>query len=303
MRTELDCLDCFRKQALATSRLAGADEEMQARVLTEIDRLLPELDLTISPPENAVAVYGTIAEITGVQDPFAEVKAGSTRFALALQDEVRARVSAAGDSLYTAVRFAIAANIIDYGTQRSFDALHVLQACLDLPLALDEYCRFRAAVTGSAGVRVLYLADNCGEIVFDGLLIEQLQRLGCEVTLAVRGEAILNDATLEDAGASGLADRCPVISNGTGCPGTPLAGCSEEFRHAFARAEVIVSKGQGNYETLSAAAAPVFFLLTVKCPVVARQISTEHGLELGRITGRGEMILMQLMEKSCCQSK
>ena len=284
MRTEHDCLDCFRKQALATSRLAGADEKTQARVLTEVGRLLPLLDLTTSPPENAVAVYGKIAEITGVRDPFAEVKAGSTRFALDLRDEVRARISAAEDSLYTAVRCAIAANIIDYGTQQPFDALHVLRACMDRPLALDEYSRFRGAVTGSAGVRVLYLADNCGEIVFDGLLVEQLQKLGCEVTLAVRGEVILNDATLADAGASGLADLCPVISNGTGCPGTPLAGCSEEFRQAFARAGVIVSKGQGNYETLSAAAAPLFFLLTVKCPVVARQISAEQNIPQGVLT-------------------
>jgi uncharacterized protein with ATP-grasp and redox domains len=113
------------------------------------------------------------------------------------------------------------------------------------------------------------------------------------VTLAVRGEAILNDATLEDARICGLDTLCPVITNGINCPGTPLAGCSEEFRRAFARAEVIVSKGQGNYETLSAAAAPVYFLLTVKCPVVARKISAEHGLAPGRLTGRGEMILMQ----------
>ncbi|MHB8790669.1 MAG: damage-control phosphatase ARMT1 family protein [Desulfobulbaceae bacterium] len=293
MRTELDCLDCFRKQALATSRLAGADEKTQARVLTEVGRLLPLLDLTTSPPENAVAVYGKIAEITGVRDPFAEVKAAGTRLSLDLRDEVRQRISVAADPLYAAVRYAIAANIIDYGTQRPFDALRALQSCLDQPLVLDGYDRFRAAVTGSAGVKVLYLADNCGEIVFDGLLVEQLQKLGCEVTLAVRGEAILNDATLEDAGASGLADLCPVISNGTNCPGTPLAGCSEEFRRAFARAEVIVSKGQGNYETLSAVAAAIYFLLTVKCPVVARKISGEHGLAPGRLTGRGEMILMQ----------
>ncbi len=293
MRTELDCLDCFRRQALATARLAGADEALQARVVAEIDRLLPLLDRAVSPPENAVAVYGKIAEITGVRDPFAEVKQASTRFALDLQDEVHARINAAGDPLYAAVRYAIAANIIDYGTQRPFDALHALRTCLDQPLALEVYGRFRAAVTRTAGVRVLYLADNCGEIVFDGLLVEQLQKLGCRVTLAVRGEAILNDATIQDARACGLATRWPVIGNGTGCPGTPLAACSEEFRQAFARAEVIVSKGQGNYETLSAAAAPIFFLLTVKCPVVARRITVEQGLDPARITGRGEMILMQ----------
>jgi len=293
VRTEEECLGCFLRQALATARLAGADEEGQARVVTEIERLLPQLDLTSSPPENAVAVYGKIAEISGVPDPFAEVKARSTRFALGLRDEVRARISGSGDPFYAAIRYAIAANIIDYGIQRPFDALYTLQTCLDQQLALDEYERFRAAITRSAGARVLYLADNCGEIVFDGLLVEQLQRLGCRVTMAVRGEAILNDATIEDASACGLDSRCPVIGSGIGCPGTPLAKCSEELRQAFAQAEVIVSKGQGNYETLSAVASPLFFLLTVKCPVVASRISTEHGLDPERITGRGEMILLQ----------
>lgn len=293
MRTELDCLDCFREQALATARLAGADAAVQTRVVTEIGRLLPLLDRSFSPPENAVTVYGKIAEITGVPDPFAEVKVRSTRFAMDLQDEVRTRIGAAGDPLYAAVRYAIAANIIDYGTQRPFDALPALRTCLDQPLALDAYDRFRAAINGSAGGKVLYLADNCGEIVFDGLLAEQLQAVGCQVTMAVRGKAILNDATIQDARACGLASRWPVIGNGTGCPGTPLAACSEEFRQAFAGAEVIVSKGQGNYETLSAAAGPIFFLLTVKCPVVARRITVEQGLDPARITGRGEMILMQ----------
>jgi hypothetical protein len=293
VRTELDCLDCFRQQALATARLAGADEAALARVVTEIGRLLPLLDRTSSPPENAVAVYGKVAEITGVADPFAEVKARSTRFALDLQDEIRAGISTAADPLYAAVRYAIAANIIDYGTQRPFDALRALRTCLDQPLVLDAYDRFRAAVNRSAGVNVLYLADNCGEIVFDGLLAEQLQAVGCQVTMAVRGKAILNDATLPDAKVCGLDTRWPVITNGTGCPGTPLAACSGVFRQAFARAEVIVSKGQGNYETLSAAACPVFFLLTVKCPVVARRLTVEQGLDPARISGRGEMILMQ----------
>lgn len=292
MRTDLDCLDCFRKQAIATARLAGEVEDGQARVVTEIGRLLTELDLSVSPPENAVAVYGRIAQLTGVRDPFAEIKAASSCFALDLQEEVRARINAAGDPLYAAVRYAIAANIIDYGTQRTFDALHSLQTCLEESLVLDEYAQFREAVTSGAG-NILYLADNCGELVFDGLLIEQLQSRGCQVTLAVRGEAILNDATIRDVRACGLDTLCPVIGNGTGCPGTPLANCSEEFRQAFVRAEVIVSKGQGNYETLSATTAPVYFLLTVKCPVVARHIIAQHGIDPGRLTGRGEMILMQ----------
>lgn len=293
MRTEPDCLVCFLQQALATARLAGADEAGQERVLAEIGRLMSEVDRSLSPPENAVAVYARIAEITGVRDPFAEAKRSSNQFALGLREDIRARIRGAADPLYAALRYAIAANVIDYGTQRPFDALHALETCLEVPPALDQYEKFRAAVFGGAGRQVLYLADNCGEIVFDGLLIEQLQQRGCRVTVAVRGEAILNDATLDDTMACGLDSLCPVIGNGSGCPGTPLARCGEEFVRALARADFIISKGQGNYETLSSAPVPVFFLLTVKCPVVARRITAEQGLPMGRLTGRGEMILMQ----------
>jgi len=293
VRTGHECLACFRQQALNTAEMAGADEAVRARVVAGIERLLPELDSNLSPPENAVAVYARIAEITGVADPFAGVKAASSRFALELRDEVRARIEASPDPLYAAARYAIAANIIDYGTRRKFDALHALRTCLDRPLVLDEYDRFRAAVAGAAGREVLYLADNCGELVFDGLFCEQLLKLGCRVTLAVRGMTILNDATLPDVRACGLDEHWPVMSNGTGCPGTPLASCSEEFRRAFARAGMIVSKGQGNFETLADTAGPIFFLLTVKCPVVARRIGGECGLGPDRLAGRGEMILIK----------
>lgn len=291
MRTELDCLVCFQQQALATARRSGSDEAMQVGVLAAIGRLLPELDRGLSPPENAVAVYGKIAELTGVRDPFAGVKATSNRFALGLRDEIRDRISAAADPLDAAVRYAIAGNIIDYGAQQTFAALQVLETCLEQPLVLNAYEKFRIAVTGAKNI--LYLADNCGELVFDGLLIEQLQRLGCLVTLAVRGEAILNDATLADVKACGLDTLCPVISNGTGCPGTPLTRCGAELRQAYARADVVLSKGQGNFETLDATVVPVFFLLTVKCPVVARRITAEQGLAPDRLAGRGEMILLQ----------
>lgn len=303
MRTESDCLACFLQQALATARLAGAGPAVQEQVVAEVARLLPELDRALSPPENAVRVYGRIAEITGVADPFASAKADSNRFAMELQEQIRARICAASDPLAAAVRYAMAANVIDYGTQRSFDALQALEACLEEPPVLDGYAQFCAVVGAGGGRSILYLADNCGEIVFDGLLIEQLQALGCRVTLAVRGETILNDATLEDARSCGLDRLCPVIGNGTGCPGTPLACCSDEFCDALARADLIISKGQGNYESLAGAAVPVFYLLTVKCSVVAARIAAEQGVPAGQITGRGEMVLMEGKGEACCRNR
>lgn len=121
--------------------------------------------------------------------------------------------------------------------------------------------------------RLLYLADNCGEIVFDKLLIEQLLALGCNLTLAVRRSPIINDATLEDARLCGLDALCPVIDNGADVPGTPLAACSPEFRRAFAQADGIISKGMGNFECLSEVQAPIFFLFIVKCTTVRNHLN------------------------------
>ena len=136
---------------------------------------------------------------------------------------------------------------------------------------------------------MLYLADNCGEILFDALVIDQLQKSGCRVTMAVRGDVILNDATLADAASCGV--RCRIIDSGLACPGTPLHSCSPQLQDAFAEADVVISKGQGNFETLAESPGPIFYLLTVKCPVVGRHIAGRRGLSENVLQGRGEMIL------------
>ncbi|HET6493932.1 MAG TPA: ARMT1-like domain-containing protein [Thermoleophilia bacterium] len=125
---------------------------------------------------------------------------------------------------------------------------------------------FRKAIAGARSI--LFLADNCGEIVLDRLLIEQMPR--DRLTIAVRGAAVLNDATLDDARVAGLDTLAPVIDNGSDAPATLLADCARDFRRIFREAEVIIAKGQGDYESLSDVDGHFFFLFKVKCPVVAR---------------------------------
>jgi len=293
MQTTLDCLVCFMRQALSAARLSCSSESLQRRVVEEAGRLLSRVDFARTPPENAVALYRMIAELTGRPDPFADLKRQSNDFALGLRDQVRARIETADDPLLAAVRFAICANIIDYAAQHEFDAARTMAGCSKQDFVLDEYGAFRAAVSPGRRPQVLYLADNCGEIVFDGLLVRELQRLGCRVTLAVRGRAIINDATMEDARYCGLTDICSVIGNGTDCPGTPLADCSPEFLEYFRAADMIISKGMGNYETLSDVRAPIFFLFTVKCSPVARHIRRSKGGPAEQLEGRGEMVLIR----------
>lgn len=292
MRTSLDCLVCFMKQARSIGRLAGTDLAAQRLLCNEAGRFIPAVDTSRSPPENAIALYEIFARILESDDPFAKAKQESNELALSLRDEIKERIAKADDPLRAAVRAAIGGNIIDHAAQHVFDAAQTMQDCFEREFVIDDYAALRQAV-GKSGHKVLYLCDNCGEIVFDGLLIEQLQRCGCHVTAAVRGGPIINDAALADARASGVDRLCPVISSGIACPGTPLARCSAEFRAHFQTAELIISKGMGNFETLSETAAPLFFLFTVKCGQVARHLAERQGLHQGALTGSGEMVLLR----------
>lgn len=264
MRTTLDCLPCFLKQAIHTARLSNAAPDEQKKIMAEvIKKILPAIDFTISPPENAVHLYELIAEISGCPDPFAAIKRESNRFAASIAPLIRQKVNEADNPLLAALTFSIAGNIIDYGALHRFDMEQTIHGALLHQMAINDFAELETDLQQAGPI--LYMGDNSGEIVFDGIVIE---KLNSDVTLAVKEKAIINDALLEDARECGLENICRVTTNGTGCPGTPLPRCSEEFRKLFHEADLIISKGQGNFETLSEVKAPIYFLLTVKCPVV-----------------------------------
>lgn len=287
MRTALDCLPCLLKQTLFAVRRATEDEELRRQVMAEATQQLTLIDFSASPPEGSMHLYALIAERTGCPDPFADLKEASNRLALALRAVQAARLDTTADPLLAAVKLVIAANVIDYGTCHQFDVQKSIDESSHRPLAINDYEELRRDLAGAENV--LYLADNCGELVFDGLLIEALGRLGKKVTLAVKGRPIINDALLADARCCGLDQICTVMSNGTACPGTPLALCSCSFQEIFRRADLIISKGQGNLETLSSTPAPLYFLLTVKCEVVAAHIRELFG----RPVRLGEPVLLK----------
>ena len=293
MQTDLECLVCFVRQALSAARLSTRDPQIRRRVIDETGRMLSRVKLDNTPPENAVFLYRLIAEITGRQDPFKELKHKSNVFALSLYDSISSQVEAARDPLRAAIHFAACGNIIDYAAQHSFDAAESMAGCSSSSFLVDDYPALVEQARGITQAKVLYLADNCGEIVFDSIAIRELQKTGCDVTLAVRGAPIINDATMEDAVFCGLTSLCRVIDNGTGCPGTPLGECSAEFRRYFTGADIILSKGMGNFETLSDVDAPLFFLFTVKCNRVASYLNDLFAEQELGLTGTGEMMFMR----------
>ncbi len=171
-----------------------------------------------------------------------------------------------------AVRIAIAGNIIDLGVADSYNLNATLSRVLIEPFAINDLVSLRNALAKSASV--LYLADNAGETVFDKVLIETLE---IPVIYVVKAGPIINDATHEDAVAAGIDQVAKIIDNGSNAPGTLLDQCSKVFCKRFAQADLIIAKGQANYESLSNSTAPIFFLLQAKCNVIARDLGIAEG--------------------------
>jgi len=275
MKTQLDCIPCFIRQALDAARHAGADETVQKMVLRRVCRWASEMDMAMTPPEMGQWIHRLVRERTGNADPYAQCKSDFNSMALKLLPELRHHISRSPDPFAAAVRLAIAGNAIDMGAYSGLDSssLHqILTNALTSPVA--GALEFLRAATAGAKT-ILYIADNAGEIVLDRLLIEQLGPP--RVTVIVRGHPILNDATAADATAAGIDRLVEVIGNGSDAPGTLLPRCTPQVRHHFARADVVLAKGQGNYETLNEVMRPnVFFLLMAKCPVIAELLGCER---------------------------
>ncbi len=275
MRTYLDCIPCIIRQALCAARMVSADPAVHERVLRETLGWVGETNMNQPAPVAVQRIHRLLRETTGVEDPYRDAKEYQNRTVLALLPELRCRIEAAADPLATALRVAIAGNAIDMGANGSLAGLDVRRAvtqALTEPV-VGEPGGFRSAIAEAE--RILYLTDNAGEIALDRLLIEQLTP--ARVTVAVRGKPVINDATMADARAVGLHEIVEIVDNGSDAPGTLLDDCSQEFRRRFTEADLILAKGQGNYETLSDEPHDIFFLFKVKCSMIAAHAGVPIG--------------------------
>lgn len=283
MKTYYDCLPCFIRQALDAVRLATADENIHESILRRVLLDAAELDFSQPPPRMGQAIHRRVRQLSGNSDPYKDVKKQSNQYALALYPRLVKQVEASANPMETAVRLAIAGNIIDFGVSSAVSKTMIdetIARTLSEPLFGDMDRLLKQAA--SAGT-VLYIGDNAGEIVFDRLLIERC--FSGRVIFGVRGGPIINDATLDDAIETGMNAVAQVIDNGSDAPGALLDDCSETFLNAFENADLIIAKGQGNYETLSGVNRSIAFLLKAKCPVISRHIGCEPGASVIRYAG------------------
>ncbi len=282
MKLRLDCVACIVRQALKAARLATSDERLQEKVLRRVMERLLRVEWAGTPPQlvRASGVVSVIREVTGVGDPYAELKRKSNDEALSVMNEAKRIIEESPDPLRAAVKLAIAGNIIDFAALDTYDLKSTIDKVLWQEPAIDDYPMLRTDVLKASSL--LFFADNAGEIVFDKLLIEEMISVRGKpfdkITFVVKGGPIVNDATIEDALYVGL-DKLPniefkTISNGE--PGTGPERLSSEVLGWIREHDLVVSKGQGNYEDLSETTG-VYFLLLAKCPVVASDIGVKVG--------------------------
>ncbi len=290
MQTYLECVPCFLRQALDASRMVVDDVAVHERIVRETLGLVEKMPFDRSPPYMGQRIHRLLREASGNPDPYSEVKNKSNALALGLYPELKQRICSSDDRFVTAVLLAIAGNIIDFGCKSSLDDDEVhraIESALEpgeVKSNSDSIDALRRAIERAEDI--LYLADNAGEIVFDRLLLEEMPL--DRTTLVVRGGPVINDATQQDADKAGLASLLAVMDNGSDVPGTILESCSESFRNRFRECDLVIAKGQGNYETLNNEEGNIFFLLKVKCPVIAGHIGCDVGRALVCSNGQTE---------------
>ncbi|MDA3907047.1 MAG: ARMT1-like domain-containing protein [Bacteroidales bacterium] len=271
MKTYLDCIPCFMQQALRAGRLATNNEEKIKQLLDDTGDLIKHISMEKTPAEVGEVIYAKIREVTGIYDPYKDIKTKSIAEAKLMIPELKSILDKSENRLITSIRMAIAGNIIDFGMSKKFNLKEDLKRILTQDFAYFDFKAFEQHLKNAK--TILYIADNAGESVFDRILIKEM---GKKTYYAVREVPVINDVISEDAIASGLDEVSEIVSSGSHVPGTILSTCSAEFNQLFKDADLIISKGQGNYEGLSDEKRSVFFMLKAKCHVIAKDLGIKE---------------------------
>lgn len=274
MDISYECGPCFLRQAREALDLSTDDENVKMQVMEEIFKFLSTTFKTgTNSNSTGSSMHKIIKQKTGCMDPYYKEKVEGNEIALKYLPEVK-KILDADDSLENYVKIAIIGNILDFGAFTLDDDIEgVIKSSLKKDLAVKDIEEFENSL--KTHDKVLYLVDNTGEIVFDKLLLAKLKEYDLDITIAVKSEPILNDATRVEALDVGLDEFGKLVEIGAGTVGYVDSEISDEFRQIFDDHEFVISKGMGNYEGLTEidlSKKDIYFLLCVKCNTIARHI-------------------------------
>ncbi len=269
MKIHLDCLPCMLRQVLEASRMATNNEEILKIIMDRTIGFLNQYESYGSSPEMVGAIHKIVKEMTGAQDPYRAIKQRDIRIALRILPDLKQYLSGRENGLYWALKAAAVGNVLDSAANINADIEKDLEEEIEKPFEICDIDIFEEKLKSAHSV--LVIGDNAGETVLDTIVLEKLflQR----VYYAVRNAAVINDATIDDAVASGISRYGTIVSTGCDASGTILNQCSREFLDLFYKADIVIAKGQGNYESLFGSDRDIFFLLKAKCYIIAELLS------------------------------
>jgi len=278
MKMRQTCVGCILEQSKRVASVIRADLVLTDQLYSAVEKMSKDFTLELSPPEEAASVYANMARIAKKEDLFKEIKEISTRKAQEFVPILKERINAASDRFLTATKVAVAGNVIDLASQIQFDLDAEVAKVFDMPFSLDDTQLLQEKL--QLAKEVFYIADNAGEHIFDKLYIETLRQLfpQIHVTYVTRGVPIINDITYDEAIGSGLNEVATVIDSGVITPGFVLEDINQKTMQLYEKSDLVIAKGMGNYETMDEIEGKsIFFLLKVKCDVVASHLNQNLG--------------------------
>ncbi|PNS00579.1 hypothetical protein X928_04665 [Petrotoga miotherma DSM 10691] len=278
MKIEYDCIPCIYRQVLEASRMAvGENRKIIRDILNEYARMIPDITDDDSAPEIVTRIQNYIKQKTGKDDIYLEFKEKNIKAAQQYYPTIEKLVKSSEDPLLSALIMSAVGNSIDAGVSLNVDIEDNVKRAIENGFSHSDYPFFKEQLSNANSI--LIIADNAGEAVFDKLLIQELLKYKVTLTYAVRDKPILNDVTRKEAKNIGIDRYCSLISSGCDTPGIVLKNSSKEFLQIFSNADIIISKGQGNLEGLLDESRPIFYLLKIKCDVIAKRLN--GGLKTG----------------------
>ncbi len=283
MKLNVNCLSCNLKQAITITNRLGIDSKLQEAVVKEVLKSLSMADFEKCNPEIMRNTWSIITGMLNVHDPYHEIKRQNNIDLLNIMDDIEKIINTSENKLLTSLKISIIGNMIDFAAKENVsceEVLSLINNVHNIDFVVDDSNEF-FEVLSSAGT-CLYIGDNCGECVLDRVFISQIKRVFPQIKVyyVVRGFPVLNDVTMEDAHMIGMDSYASIIHSGDSAPGILLSTASQDLKDKFEKCDVILSKGQGNYESLSSLEREhMFFLFMAKCEVIQSIFHTDkYGL-------------------------
>ena len=275
MKTNLECLPCLSNNAVVIAKKSTQDPAIRKQIVQASMKMLAESDMQYPPTWYAAKIMDIALELTGgaQDDPYREEKDKSIALAKRLLEELGSIPEYDPNSFESRLRLAIAGNILDFGIFSDLDlgeALQIIRKAFTAPIDREAMLKLQKRIESAR--KILYVLDNCGEGSFDRVFMELFKD---KVTVGVRGRNSLNDVTRRELAESGYGPEIPIVDNGSNIPGSMMGSVPEPFLNAMKSADLIIAKGQGNFETMDDIPYPASFLFLAKCQVITRRLNAE----------------------------